>query len=267
VLKRYHGEGSSATFDLLPAIDILGGEVVRLRQGDFDRATAFSTDAVSVASTFVNAGTRWLHVVDLDGARAGQRRQRAIVRRVIESVGEGVGVQVAGGLRTRQAVDEALNDGATRVVLGTAALEDPALVRGVLEQHGADAIAVAVDVRDGLAVGDGWRDDAPGRRANELVAELADIGVTCFVVTAIERDGLLEGPNLTLLGGVVQQDRGRVIASGGISSIDDLRAVRDAGCAGAIVGRAIYEGRIDLHEALAAVGDSAAAEPDVSDPD
>jgi phosphoribosylformimino-5-aminoimidazole carboxamide ribotide isomerase len=267
VLKRYHGEGSSATFDLLPAIDLLGGEVVRLRQGDFDQATAFSTDAVSVARSFVNAGTQWLHVVDLDGARAGRRRQRATVRRVIESVGEGVRVQVAGGLRTRQAVCEALDDGATRVVLGTAALKDPALVRAVLEQHGADAIAVAIDVRDGLAVGDGWRDGAPGRRADEVLAELADIGVTCFVVTAIERDGLLEGPNLKLLEGVVHQDRGRVIASGGISSIDDLQAVRAAGCAGAIVGRAIYEGRIDLREAVAAVGGSAIADREVRDPD
>jgi phosphoribosylformimino-5-aminoimidazole carboxamide ribotide isomerase len=246
-------EGRGATFEILPAIDLLGGAVVRLRQGAFDRATAFSTDPVGVAHEFADAGARWLHIVDLDGARAGERTQRSIVRQIIGSLGGRAAIQVAGGLRTKAAVATAIDDGASRVVLGTAALTDPNMVRGLVAEHGSDRIAAAIDVRQGMAVGDGWRAGAAGRNADDLVGELAAAGVGCFIVTAIDRDGLLGGPDIGLLARIVATGAGRVIASGGISSIDDLEAVRDVGCAGAIVGRAIYEGRIQLREALAAL--------------
>jgi phosphoribosylformimino-5-aminoimidazole carboxamide ribotide isomerase len=246
-------EGWGATFEIIPAIDLLAGQVVRLRRGDFDEATAYSTDPVRVAGEFTEAGARWIHVVDLDGARAGERVQAAIVRSIIERAGEGVRIQVAGGLRSIAAVAHALEDGASRVVLGTAALTDHELVRHAVAEHRPERIAVAIDIRDGMAVGEGWREGAAGREADAIVRDLATLGIGMFVVTAIERDGLLQGPDTGLLARIVELGAGSVVASGGISSVDDLRAVRDAGCSGAIVGRAIYEGSIDLREALAAM--------------
>jgi phosphoribosylformimino-5-aminoimidazole carboxamide ribotide isomerase len=208
---------------------------------------------VAVAQELVEMGARWVHVVDLDGSRAGEPVQAEVVRRLCRTVTGRARVEVAGGLRTAWAVRAALDGGASRVVIGTAALEDAALMRALLDRHGPDTVAVAIDVRDGLAVGQGWRDGAPGRPYRNVVRELSDRGVEWFVVTAIERDGMLEGPDVALLAEIVELGAGRVIASGGFASVDDLIRVRDAGCGGAIVGRAIYEGRIDLRSALEAI--------------
>jgi phosphoribosylformimino-5-aminoimidazole carboxamide ribotide isomerase len=254
VLKRYHDPtGGASAFELLPAIDLRGGRVVRLVEGDFERETAYSDDPVSVASAFVDGGATWVHVVDLDGARAGEPAQAATVRGIVRAVEGRARCQVAGGLRSEVAVTAALEAGAARVVVGTAALRDPAFAGRLVAQHGAERIVAAIDVRDGLALGDGWRPGASGVLAAEAVAELADQGIRIFAVTAIERDGRLEGPDLDMLAALVALDRGRVIASGGIGSIDDLLRVRDIGCSGAIVGKALYEGRLDLAEAIAAV--------------
>jgi len=241
-------------FELLPAIDLQGGRVVRLRQGDFDRETAYADDPVAVAHRFADAGARWIHAVDLDGARAGEPRQGQALRRLVESV-DGVSFEIAGGLRSEAAVASAIDVGARRVVVGTAALGDPTFAGGIVRRYGTDRIAVALDVRDGFAVGEGWREGAAGVPAVEALVRLADVGVTIFEVTAIERDGLLEGPDVSLLRRLVgtAADRGRIIASGGIASVADLLAVRDLGCAGAIVGRAIYDGAIELAGALAAL--------------
>ena len=162
-------------------------------------------------------------------------------------------IEVAGGLRSREAVDRALTKGAYRVVIGTAALTNTALVADLVAADGSDAVVIAIDVRDGLAVGEGWHESAAGKRPENILLELASVGARWFAVTAIERDGRLEGPDLRLLRRLISLGAGRIIASGGIASIDDLMAVREAGCAGAIVGRAIYEGRVDLRRALAAV--------------
>lgn len=240
----------TSPFDILPAIDLSDGRVVRLEQGDFERATAFSDDPVAVARSFADGGARWLHVVDLDGARTGEPVHAAVIREIVEAVGDRVAVEVAGGLRTEAAAATALAAGATRAVFGTAALRDPAFTGRLVATHGPDRIVVAVDVRDGLALGEGWRAGAAGIRAEVALVALADQGVTTFEVTAIDRDGLLGGPDLALLGRLVALGRGGVIASGGIASLDDIEAVRRIGCAGAIVGRALYEGRIDLASAL-----------------
>lgn len=240
-------------FELLPAIDLRGGRVVRLRQGDFAQETAYSDDPVAVARRFAEAGAAWLHVVDLDGARAGEPMQRSAIAAVVAEVGDRVAVEVAGGLRTDADVEMAFASGAWRVVVGTAALWDPGFARRVVEQHGTDRIAVAIDVRDGSAIGHGWRSGALGVPVGEAVARLADAGVRTFEVTAIDRDGLLEGPDLELLGRLVEAGQGRIIASAGVASIEHLLAVRDRGCAGAIVGRALYEERFELAEALAAL--------------
>lgn len=241
-------------FDLIPAIDLRGGRVVRLEQGDFERETAFATKPRDAATAFVAAGARWLHVVDLDGAQRGAPVQLAALREIAAAVGETASVEAAGGIRSRADVDAVIGTGARRVAFGTAALRDPDLVREAVTAYGPDAVAVAVDVRAGEAVGDAWRPGTAGISPDELIARLADNGVCTFEVTAIDRDGLLGGPDLRLLERLVALDRGGVIASGGIRSVDDVLAVRDLGCVGAIVGRAIYDGSFDLAAALTALG-------------
>lgn len=246
-----------STFELLPAIDLHEGGVVRLRQGDFAQASRYALEPAAVGRSFVADGAAWLHVVDLDGARAGEPRQLEILRAIAAAVPAGR-VEAAGGIRTHAAAEAVLAAGAARIVVGTAALRDPGFAAELVARHGALRVAAAIDVRDGLALGEGWRAGAPGMPAAEAVARLADAGIATFEVTAIDRDGLLGGPDLALLGELVSLGRGAIVASGGVASIGDLLATRAAGCTGAIVGRALYEGRLDLAAAAArlAAGDT-----------
>ena len=240
-------------FEILPAIDLRGGRVVRLRQGDFSRETTFSDDPVAVAVAFADAGARWLHVVDLDGARSGAPVHGPAIGRIVEAAGERTAVEVAGGLRDETSVARVLAAGAARVVVGTAALADPVFAARLVSGFGAASIAVAIDVREGVAVGHGWQPGSPGVDAADAVRRLADAGVTTFEVTAIDRDGLLGGPDLALHERLVKLDLGSIIASGGIATIDDVVAVRGLGAAGVIIGRAIYEGSLDLRDTLAVI--------------
>ncbi len=251
---------------MIPAIDLRGGRVVRLQQGSFDRERVYGDDPAAVARAFRGAGAAWIHVVDLDGARTGRRANSAQVVAIIQAAtaaGEGsaANVEVAGGLRDAAAVRTALAAGASRVVLGTAILQDPGLAHVLVEEHGPDRIAVALDVRDGQAVGDGWVPGAPGTPALEALEALMAAGIVTFVVTAIARDGLLGGPDLALMDHVLHASEAAIIASGGIASIDDLVAVRDIGCRGAIVGRAIHDGRMDLGAAIDALAATTATTP------
>lgn len=243
------------TFDLIPALDVRGGRVVRLRFGDFSDETVFSEDPVASARAFVAAGARWIHLVDLDGARDVGQRQVGLIGQILEAVGEDAACEVAGGLRDRASVAATLAGGASRVVIGTAALAKPGFAADLVATFGARRIVVALDVRDGLAIGEGWREGAPGVPVELAQARLADAGVTTFEVTAIARDGALTGPDLELLTRLVGLSRGAIIASGGVRSIDDLRAVRDLDCVGAIVGRALYDGSLDLSAALEALSE------------
>jgi phosphoribosylformimino-5-aminoimidazole carboxamide ribotide isomerase len=249
-----------STFELLPAIDLRGGRVVRLRQGDFGRETAYGTDARLVARGFADAGASWIHVVDLDGARAGEPRQLDLAATIVAETLGRLRVELGGGLRTPEAVAGALATGAARAAVGTAAIRDPGVAARLVEHHGAERIVASIDVRDGRALGEGWREGAPGLPVADAVERLADAGVATFEVTAIERDGLLAGPDLDLLRSLVALDRGRIIASGGVTTVADLLAVAAAGCSGAIVGRAIYEGRLDLADAIRALGDAQSLE-------
>lgn len=242
----------ATTFDILPAIDLRGGRVVRLEQGDFARETAFSDDPVAVALAFADAGARWLHVVDLDGARAGEPRHGHMISAILATVGDRVAVEVAGGLRDGGSVAAVLADGAARAVVGTAAIEDPSFAASLVAAHGAHRIAVAIDVRDGRAMGHGWAADTDGVPAVPAIERLADVGVTTFEVTATQRDGTGRGPDLDLCRRLTELERGAVIASAGVASVGDLVALRTLGCFGAIVGRALYDGRLDLAHALAA---------------
>ena len=252
-------------FHILPAIDLRGGRVVRLEQGDFDRETAFSDDPVAVARAFVDAGVAWLHVVALDGARTGVPAHGDAIAAIVDAVGDRTSIEIAGGLRDEAAVASAVAAGAARVVIGTAALADPRVAGRLLARYGSRSVAVAIDVRNGRAVGRGWvPDDAgidAGIDAADAVRRLADRGIETFEVTAIDRDGLLGGADLALYDRIVALDRGAVIASGGIGTLDDLRDVRAAGCAGAIVGRALYANRLDIAEVLAFAAEAGAETP------
>jgi phosphoribosylformimino-5-aminoimidazole carboxamide ribotide isomerase len=240
----------ASTFDILPAIDLRGGRVVRLRTGDFEQETAYEADPTRVAAGFAEDGARWIHVVDLDAARSGQPSHTEAIAGILASVGERLRVEVAGGLRSEAAVAAVLAGGAARAVVGTAAIRDVGFAARLVTVHGSSRIAIAIDVRDGRAVGDAWSASDRGVDAEEVIRRLADAGVETFEVTAIDRDGMLAGPNLALYERLVGLDRGAIIASGGITTVDDIQAVQDVGCAGAIIGRALYEGRLTVRDAL-----------------
>lgn len=239
-------------FETLPAIDLSGGRVVRLRGGRFDESTAYGDDPVEKALAFAAAGARWLHVVDLDGARTGIPSHAPAIAAILEATRAALAVEVAGGIRSASAATAWFDCGAARVVVGTAALDDPSVAGDLVREHGAGAVVAAIDVRDGMAVGHGWTRET-GVPLATAVQWLAGAGVATFEVTAIGRDGSLGGPDLDLLAAVVGFGAGAVIAAGGIRSIEDLRAVRNLGCSGAIVGRALYESRLDLAAALRAL--------------
>lgn len=234
--------------DLFPAIDIRHGRVVRLAQGEAARATVYDEDPVAQAVRFVEQGARWIHVVDLDRA-FGDGDNTPLVAAIARTVGASARVQAGGGFRSRERVEAALAAGVARVVIGTAAVTDPGLVQAVLAEAGPERLAVGLDARDGEVAVRGWTEGA-GVRLEEAGARMLALGVTTLVYTDIGRDGMLVGPDVA--GAQMLQSLGaRVIASGGVGALAHLRAVADAGLAGAIVGRALYERRFTLPEALA----------------
>ena len=237
-----------------PAIDLRGGRCVRLVQGDFDQETVYGTDPVAVACSLQAAGARWIHVVDLDAARTGQPVNRDVVAAIAGAVHPCVSLQVGGGVRERAAADALLAAGVARVVVGTAALERPEFVRSLA----ADCpVAVGLDVRGTEVAVQGWTKGSGAALADVLPA-FEDAGVEAVVVTQITRDGTLAGPDLAGLGAVLAATTLPVVASGGVGTLDHLRALAalDAGghrLAGVVVGKALYEGRFTLAEALAAM--------------
>lgn len=237
--------------ELIPAIDLLGGVVVRLTQGAYDQVTEYDRRPTAVARRWEALGATRLHIVDLEAARDGNRSQATAVRSIIEAVG--IPCQVAGGVRDVATATALVTTGADRVVMGTALVRDPELAAAVLAAVGPEHLVAAVDVRDGHAMGSGWTEGAERRPADDLARRLAAAGVELFAVTAIARDGLMTGPDLDLLEAAAHHAGGhdRIIASAGVTSLDDIRTLAARGYAGAILGRALYEGRLDLREALA----------------
>ncbi len=237
---------------LLPAIDILAGKAVRLAQGSYEEQTVYDADPVEAALRWVEMGARALHVVDLDGARAGEPVNLDQVRRITAAAG--VPIQLGGGLRSLDAVEGAIEAGAQRIVLGTAAYRDVDLLDDVLTRIG-ERLVVSLDARDGHLAAAGWLEqtDLPVESAIE---RLQARGVRRFVYSSIERDGMLAGPDLEGVQRVAQAVRGSFVYSGGVASLDDLRALaqlRQVNLAGVIVGKALFEGRFRVDEGQAAL--------------
>ena len=240
--------------DLYPAIDLRGGRCVRLVEGDFQRETVYGDDPVAVARSFADAGARWIHVVDLDAARTGEGINRPVVSRIAGAVASaGVRVQSGGGVRSLADAEELIGAGVSRVVIGTAAVENPDLVAEVARRW-PGAVAVGLDHRAGEVRLRGWTEGA-GRRVSELVPRAVEAGASAVIVTDISRDGRLVGPDLDGLSALIAETGAPVIASGGVGSLADVEALAAVeGLSGVIAGKAIYEGRLNVSEALACLG-------------
>jgi phosphoribosylformimino-5-aminoimidazole carboxamide ribotide isomerase len=231
---------------LYPAIDIRGGRAVRLVEGDFDRETAFDADPVDAARRWETAGANWIHIVDLDGARSGTGANRDAVARIRKAVS--CHIQVGGGIRSLETIDALLGDGIDRVIIGSAAVTDPQVVIDAVGRHG-DRIAVGLDARDGKLATSGWETQTDAD-AFETARRMGEAGVRHIIFTDIHRDGTLTGPNVDALRRMVASTSASVVASGGIGSAKDVLGLGDTGVSGVIIGRALYDGRIDLARLL-----------------
>ena len=236
---------------LYPAIDLKDGHAVRLVRGEMDRATVFSDDPAAQARAFVDAGCEWLHLVDLNGAFAGKPVNAAPVEEILQACP--VPAQLGGGIRDMSTISGWIEKGLTRVILGTVAVENPDLVREAAREF-PERIAVGIDARDGKVATKGWA-EATSVDATELARSFEDAGVATIIYTDINRDGAMQGPNIEATAALARAVSIPVIASGGVASLDDLLALRDcgAGLNGAISGRALYDGALDLGAALAAL--------------
>ncbi len=236
-------------FQPIPAVDVRGGRCVRLLQGDYSRETVYGDDPAEMAKRWEAEGAERLHVVDLDGAREGTRPNADAIRRLVRAVS--IPVQVGGGIRTVETAQQVLADGADRVVLGTAAAEAPDRLGAWLDALGAERVLVGVDARNGRVATRGWL-ETTDVDALSFCHTLADLGVRRVFYTDISRDGTLEGPNVAAVRAIAGEGRLRVLASGGVSSVDHVCDLAAAGAEGAIVGKALYDGRVTLADLLAA---------------
>ncbi len=232
---------------LFPAIDLRGGRCVRLMQGDYDREIVFDIDPAEAAAKWADAGARWLHVIDLDAAKEGKPVNLESIARIRDAVD--IPIQVGGGIRTEAHIAEMLDRGVNRVILGTVALRNRDLVIKAAGRWG-DAIAVSLDARNGKLAASGWVEQTEVD-ALDMARDMNAAGIRYFIFTDIHRDGTFEGPNLAALRDMVLNIDGRVISAGGVGSIADLDAIALTGAYGAITGRALYDGRLDLAEAVA----------------
>lgn len=236
---------------VIPAIDLRGGKCVRLYQGDYERETVYSDDPLETALRWVDMGAKRLHIVDLDGAKEGSPANLAAVERIARAAG--VPLHLGGGIRDLATARAAVSAGASRVMLGTAAVEDADLIRALLAELGAERVIVSVDAKDGRVALRGWTESS-GALATELVDDMARLGVVRFLYTDISRDGTLTEPNFAATEALAARAGISVLAAGGIARVEHLARLAVLGAEAAIVGRAIYTGDIDLREAVEAVG-------------
>lgn len=237
-------------FQIYPAIDLRDGKCVRLFQGDYAQETIYGDSPVEMAKQFADAGAEWLHMVDLDGAKDGRRINDGAV---IEAAKLGLNVQVGGGIRTREDIAHYLENGVARVIIGSLAIREPEMVVGFIEEFGADRIVIGIDAKDGMAATEGWTETSV-QPASEVARYFVSKGARHFIYTDIATDGTLAGPNIQANQQLVEDGTAEVIVSGGIGSIEDVKNVRAASAEssirGVIIGKALYEKRFSLEEAL-----------------
>lgn len=232
---------------LYPAIDIKEGKCVRLTQGVFDNIKVYSDSPSQIAKLWVSQGATFLHLVDLDGALAGKAVNGAIIKEIIEAVD--VPVQLGGGIRSEEAVKSILDLGVHRVIIGTKAVKEPEFIKVLIERFGPEQIVAGIDAKDGKVAVEGW-EKVSTLTAIELCSKMKEYGVRHVVYTDISRDGMLSGPNVEATKKLTKDTGLDIIASGGVSCMDDLRKLRDRGIRGAIIGKALYEKKLDLKEAV-----------------
>ena len=247
--------------EIIPAIDLLGGACVRLHQGDYNQVTRFSDDPVAQALRWQDQGASRLHLVDLDGAKSGDPVNDTSVRAITDALS--IPVQLGGGVRTLERAESLIDCGLDRVILGTAAIENPEMVKQLAARH-PGKVVVGIDARDGKVATRGWIEESDVD-ATTLARELSSVGIAAIISTDIATDGTLAGPNLTALRAMADASSVPVIASGGVGCMADLLALlalEPIGVTGVITGRALYDGRIDLKEAIQAIGDARLQDPD-----
>lgn len=232
---------------IYPAIDLIGGAAVRLLRGDYSKKTEYSSDPVSVALSFRERGARFLHLVDLDGAKTGSDVNFKTIEAIIRSCG--MAVEIGGGIRDERTIEKYLDAGAHRVIIGTRAAEDPDWLASMVEKFTADRIAVGADCRDGRVMTRGWLDDS-GATVDEFFLRMGSLGVKDVIVTDISKDGAMSGPNTELYRHLAALGSPTVGASGGVTTLSDVEALLKTGCVSAIIGKALYENTVDLAEAI-----------------
>lgn len=234
--------------EIVPSIDLRGGKVVRLKQGDYARQVNYDVDPLQTARSFAEAGANWMHIVDLDGAKEGRPVQTELIARVI--AGAGLKVEVGGGVRSTDDIRRLIDAGAARVVVGTKALEDWTWFQSLAhEPFFEQKLVLALDAKEGVVATRGWTETS-GRRAVDIAAEVSDWPLAALLYTDVSKDGMLQGPNLQTTRALAEAGKVPVIASGGVGNIDHIYQLRELPVWGAIVGRSLYEGTLDLREAL-----------------
>lgn len=232
---------------LYPAIDMKNGQCVRLRQGAFKDITIYSYAPEKVAAHWQEKGASFLHLVDLDGALAGYSVNEEVIRRIADTVS--IPIEIGGGIRSKEAVERMLDLGVRRVIIGTKAAEHPEFLRDMVRTFGEEAIVAGVDAKDGMVAVEGW-EKVSSLTASDLCLTMKEYGVRHIVYTDISRDGMLSGPNVEATRKLTEETGLDIIASGGVSCMEDLKCLHEAGIRGAIIGKALYENRIDLAEAV-----------------
>ena len=236
--------------EIIPAIDLRGGKCVRLYQGDYNQQTVFDNEPTAVALRWKSQGAKWLHIVDLDGAATGEPKNMAAVEQIIKE--SGLLVELGGGIRREAIAEELLHKGISRIILGTSAIENPRLVKKLCQRFG-DAIVVGLDARDGKIAIHGWQ-KATTVDVLKFSRKMIKAGLNRFIYTDIKRDGTLTEPNFDMVSKLIAGVNVPIIASGGISRLEHLRRLKELGVEGAIIGKALYTGDIDLKEAIANFG-------------
>ena len=232
--------------EIIPAIDIRGGKCVRLYQGDYNQETVFAEDPVTAALTWYSQGARWLHIVDLDGAVAGKPQNMEVVEEIIKE--SGLLIELGGGIRQEDVAENLLRQGVSRIILGTAAIENRELVKKLCQQFG-EAIAVSLDARDDSIAIHGWQKNTVFK-VLRLSREMVDAGVRRLIYTDIKKDGTLTAPNFDMISRLLAEANVPIIVAGGVSRLEHLRKLKELGAEGAIIGKALYTGDINLGEAI-----------------